>query len=87
MRKVDKARMLGHNLSQEQISLLYYLWAKNDSTSYCSLVNSETCYKNTDYLPGAMNLYADGFLEIDDNDASSYRLSKTGRILIMQLGM
>ena len=87
MRKVIKARLLGYDLTESQICLLYYVWAKCDSTGYCSLVNSGTCYKETDYLMDAMNLYADGFMEISDNDASCYRLSKRGRALVLKLGM
>ena len=88
MRKVLKAKSLGYNcLTERHICLLYYLWAKCDATSYCSLVDSGTCYAHPDYLTAAMNLYADRLLEIDDKDASYYRLSKRGRALVLKLGM
>ena len=87
MRKVRKAQSLGYDLKESQICLLYYLWAKCDLKSYCSLVNSGTCYAHPDYLTDAMNLYADGLLEIDNSNASCCRLSRKGRALVLELGM
>ena len=88
MRKVNKVNSLGYRkITESQISVLYYIWAKCDLTSYCSLVDSGTCYAQENYLTDAINLYADGFWEIDDNNAANYRLSKQGRDLVMKLGM
>ena len=90
MRKVRKAKLLGYDLIESQICLLYYVWAKcddSDERSYCSLVDSGTCYARPNFLMYAINLEAEGFLENDANDATRYRLSSRGRVLIMQLGM
>jgi len=87
MRKVIKARSLGFDLQESEIRLLYFVWAKCDLTSYCCLLDSGTCFSKTDYLTVAINLYANGLLEIDNSNAANYRLSQLGRDLIMELGM
>ena len=79
--------MLGHNLAEGQICLLYYVWARNDSTSYCCLEDSDTCYARSYYLAQRFNLEAVGYLESDPNDKTFIRLSAKGRTLILQLGM
>ena len=87
MRKVLKARSLGYDLMESQISLLYYVWAKCDSTSYCDLLDSGTCYARIEYQMCRFNLEAEGYLEPDVNDGTLIRLTDKGRNLIMELGM
>lgn len=87
MRKVCKAKLLGYDLIESEICLLYYVWAKCHGKSYCSLVDSGTCYAQPIFLMYAIHLKAEGLLETDVNDATHYQLSNQGRVLIMQLGM
>lgn len=87
MRKVRKARLLGHDLIEPQICLLYYVWAKCDSTSYCNLEDSHTCYANPEYGTHRYNLEATEYLEANPSDNTFIRLSEKGRKLIFDLGM
>jgi hypothetical protein len=87
MHKVRKARLLGYNLTEEQLRLLYYVWAKCDSTSYCNILDGGTCYAHPNFQLIRFNLEAEEFLESDANDATFIRLSDKGRNLIMKLGM
>ena len=87
MRKAIKAKSLGYDLMESEIRLLYFVWAKCDLTSYCSLLDSGTCYADSEYQVLRFDLEAKEFLESDVNDPVFIRLSDKGRKLIMELGM
>lgn len=87
MRKVCKAKLLGYDLTEEQICLLYYAWAKCDTRSPCCFLDSGTCYAKPKYQIQVVNLEAEGFLMQDENDRAHFWLSEKGHDLVSRLGM
>lgn len=72
---------------EEELRLLYYVWASTSDCEWCDFMARDTCYASGVFCIVSIVLaYRHSLLELNEEDPSSVRLTQAGRDLILKLG-
>lgn len=73
-----KAKALGLGLNEDEIRLLFFIWASCPAAGYFNFMASNTCFATGQFLLISLDLENKGFLEAKPNDQASVRLTASG---------